>query len=43
MRGKQQGMSRRAQIVKDAAKGKKSDNPDKFQKDPELSSEIHKT
>jgi len=43
MRGKQQGMSRRAQIVKDAAKGKKSDNSDKFQKDPELSSEIHKT
>ena len=43
MKGKQQGMSRRAQIVKDAAKGKKSDNPDKFQKDPELSSEIHKT
>ena len=42
MKGKQ-GMSRRAQIVKDAAKGKKSDNPDKFQKDPELSSEIHKT
>ena len=43
MKGKQQGISRRAQIVKDAAKGKKSDNPDKFQKDPELSSEIHKT
>lgn len=43
MKGKQQGMSRRAQIVKDAAKGKKSEGPDKFQKDPELSSEIHKT
>jgi len=43
MKGKQQGISRRAQIVKDAAKGKKSDNLDKFQKDPELSSEIHKT
>jgi predicted RNA binding protein YcfA (HicA-like mRNA interferase family) len=42
MKGKQQ-MSRRAQIVKDAVKGKKSDSPDKFQKDPELSSEIHKT
>jgi predicted RNA binding protein YcfA (HicA-like mRNA interferase family) len=42
MKGKQQ-MSRRAQIVKNAAKGKKSDNSDKFQKDPELSSEIHKT
>jgi hypothetical protein len=41
--GKQQGVSRKAQIVKDAAKGKKSDNADKFQKDPELSSEIHKT
>jgi hypothetical protein len=43
MKGKQ-GYSRKAQIVRDAAgKGKKSDNPDKFQKDPELSSEIHKT
>jgi predicted RNA binding protein YcfA (HicA-like mRNA interferase family) len=43
IKGKQQGVSRKAQIVKDAAKGKKSDNADKFQKDPELSSEIHKT
>ena len=43
IKGKQQGMSRRAQIVKDAFKGKKSEGPDKFQKDPELSSEIHKT
>ncbi len=43
MKGKQQGVSRKAQIVRDAAKGKKSDSPDKFQKDPELSSEIHKT
>ena len=43
MKGKQE-YSRKAQIVRDAAgKGKKSDNPDKFQKDPELSSEIHKT
>ena len=42
MKGKQQ-MSRRAQIVKDAVKGKKADSSDKFQKDPELSSEIHKT
>jgi predicted RNA binding protein YcfA (HicA-like mRNA interferase family) len=43
MKGKQ-GYSRKAQIVMNAAgKGKKSDNPDKFQKDPELSSEIHKT
>ena len=43
MKGKQQ-MSRKAQIVMTAAgKGKKSDNPEKFQKDPELSSEIHKT
>ena len=43
MKGKQQ-MSRKAQIVMNAAgKGKKSDNPEKFQKDPELSSEIHKT
>ena len=38
-----QGYSRKAQIVKDAVKGKKSDSPEKFQKDPELSSEIHKT
>jgi predicted RNA binding protein YcfA (HicA-like mRNA interferase family) len=39
-----QSYSRKAQIVRNAAgKGKKSDNPDKFQKDPELSSEIHKT
>jgi predicted RNA binding protein YcfA (HicA-like mRNA interferase family) len=44
MKGKQQGVSRKAQIVRDAAgKSKKTDNPDKFQKDPELSSEIHKT
>ena len=44
MKGKQQGVSRKAQIVRDAAgKGKKSDSSDKFQKDPELSSEIHKT
>ena len=44
MKNKQQNYSRKAQIVRDAAgKGKKSDNPDKFQKDPELSSEIHKT
>ena len=43
MKSKQQGVSRKAQIVRDAAKGKKSDNPDTFQKDPELSSEIHKT
>ena len=44
MKDKQQNYSRKAQIVRDAAgKGKKSDNPDKFQKDPELSSEIHKT
>jgi hypothetical protein len=42
MKGKQ-GYSRKAQIVMNAAKGKKSDSPDKFQKDPELSSEIHKT
>jgi predicted RNA binding protein YcfA (HicA-like mRNA interferase family) len=42
MKGKQ-GYSRKAQIVRDAAKGKKSDSSDKFQKDPELSSEIHKT
>jgi len=43
MKDKQQGYSRKAQIVKDIAKGKKSDNSEKFQKDPELSSEIHKT
>ena len=43
MKGKQQGYSRKAKIVMGAAKGKKSDSPDKFQKDPELSSEIHKT
>ena len=42
MKGKQ-GYSRKAQIVMNAAKSKKSDSPDKFQKDPELSSEIHKT
>ena len=42
MKGKQ-GYSRKAQIVMNAAKGNKSDSPDKFQKDPELSSEIHKT
>ena len=42
MKGKQ-GYSRKAQIVMNAAKGKKSDSPEKFQKDPELSSEIHKT
>jgi len=42
MKGKQ-GYSRKAQIVMNAAKGKKSDSSDKFQKDPELSSEIHKT
>jgi predicted RNA binding protein YcfA (HicA-like mRNA interferase family) len=33
-------LSRKAQIVRDAAKGKKQD---KFQKDPELSSDIQKT
>jgi predicted RNA binding protein YcfA (HicA-like mRNA interferase family) len=44
MKGKQQDFSRKAQIVRNAAgKGKKTDNADKFQKDPELSSEIHKT
>jgi predicted RNA binding protein YcfA (HicA-like mRNA interferase family) len=44
MKGKQQGFSRKAQIVRNAAgKDKKTDNADKFQKDPELSSEIHKT
>ena len=44
IKGKQQGFSRKAQIVRNAAgKGKKTDNADKFQKDPELSSEIHKT
>ena len=42
IKGKQ-GYSRKAQIVMNASKGKKSDNPDKYQKDPELSSEIHKT
>jgi predicted RNA binding protein YcfA (HicA-like mRNA interferase family) len=42
MKGKQQ-MSRRAQIVKNAAKGTKMNSLDTFQKDPELSSEIHKT
>jgi hypothetical protein len=42
IKGKQ-GYSRKAKIVMGAAKGKKSDSPDKFQKDPELSSEIHKT
>ena len=38
-------LSRKAQIVKDAAKGKKDkdEGTDKFQKDPELSSDIHKT
>jgi len=38
-----QGYSRKAQIVMNASKGKKSDSPEKYQKDPELSSEIHKT
>jgi len=42
MKGKQ-GYSRKAQIVMNASKGKKSDSPEKYQKDPELSSEIHKT
>ena len=42
MKGKQ-GYSRKAQIVMNAAKGKKADSPEKYQKDPELSSEIHKT
>jgi len=39
-------LSRKAQIVKDAAKSKKVDKEeasDKFQKDPELSSDIQKT
>ena len=39
-------LSRKAQIVKDAAKSKKVEQEeasDKFQKDPELSSDIHKT
>jgi predicted RNA binding protein YcfA (HicA-like mRNA interferase family) len=39
-------LSRKAQIVKDAAKGKKQEQEqasDKFQKDPELSSDIQKT
>ena len=44
-------LSRKAQIVKDAAKGKskkakenaKDEASDKFQKDPELSSDIQKT
>ena len=39
-------LSRKAQIVRDAAKGKKQEQEeasDKFQKDPELSSDIHKT
>jgi predicted RNA binding protein YcfA (HicA-like mRNA interferase family) len=39
-------LSRKAQIVRDAAKGKKQDKEeasDKFQKDPELSSDIQKT
>ena len=38
-------LSRKAQIVRDAAKGKKQEEQasDKFQKDPELSSDIHKT
>jgi hypothetical protein len=43
IKGKQQGVSRKAQIVMNASKGKKSDSPEKYQKDPELSSEIHKT
>jgi hypothetical protein len=43
MKGKQ-GYSRKAQIVMNAAgKSKKLDSSEKFQKDPELSSEIHKT
>jgi hypothetical protein len=42
IKGKQ-GYSRKAQIVMNASKGKKSDSPEKYQKDPELSSEIHKT
>ena len=39
-------LSRKAQIVKAAAKSKKAakeEASDKFQKDPELSSDIHKT
>jgi hypothetical protein len=39
-------LSRKAQIVRDAAKGRKQDQEqasDKFQKDPELSSDIQKT
>lgn len=39
-------LSRKAQIVRDAAKGKKQDKEeasDKFQKDPELSSDMQKT
>jgi hypothetical protein len=39
-------LSRKAQIVRDAAKGKKQEQEqasDKFQKDPELSSDIQKT
>ena len=39
-------LSRKAQIVRDAAKGKKKDQEDasdKFQKDPELSSDMQKT
>ena len=38
-------LSRKAQIVRDAAKGKKQEQEqasDKFQKDPELSSDIQK-
>ena len=46
-----QTLSRKAQIVKDAAKGKskkdkqdaKDEESDKFQKEPELSSDIQKT
>lgn len=34
-------LSRKAQIVRDAAR--KKDSPEKFEKNPELSSEIHKT
>jgi hypothetical protein len=39
-------LSRKAQIVRDAAKGKKQEQEeasDKFQKDPELSSDMQKT
>ena len=36
-------LSRKAQIVKMAAKSKKEEATDKFQKDPELSSDIQKT